>query len=143
MREKELSNLTAPSPRRFTLPKSHILRGKRNFKRLFTKSSLITSQSVNLRFAQYPSADEGFQIGFISPKKIGTAVQRNRAKRLMREAYRLNQHLITDVVRELNIGLHAVFMARSAKLEFSQVNDDIVTMLNELRTRLLSNFEAS
>ena len=82
MSEKEQSNITVAPPRRFTLPKSRILRGKRNFQNLFSGTTLIKSPSVNLRYTTFSSSEWDFKIGFISPKKTGNAVQRNNAKRI-------------------------------------------------------------
>lgn len=138
MRKKEQSNITVAPDRRFNLSKSRILRGRRNFQDLFSRASLIKSPSVNLRYTTFSTSKEDFKIGFISPKKTGNAVKRITSKRLMREAFRLHQHSIIDTVNELNIGVHCVLIARKTDLDFSQVQENIVTMLNELRTRLLS-----
>lgn len=138
MSEKEQSNIAVAPPRRFNLPKSRILRGKRNFQNLFSGSSLIQSPLVNLRYATFISSKEEFKIGFISPKKTGNAVKRNNAKRLMRESFRLNQHRILDIIKELNIGVHCVLIARTTNLDFADVQKHTVTMLDELRTQLLS-----
>lgn len=138
MSKKELSNITVTPPRRFNLPKSQILRGKRNFQNLFSGSLLIQSPLVNLRYTTFTTLKEDFKIGFISPKKTGNAVKRNHAKRLMRESFRLNQHRILDTIKELNIGVHCVLIARTSNLDFSDVQKHTVTMLNELRTQLLS-----
>jgi ribonuclease P protein component len=138
MSEKELSNITVAPPRRFTLPKSRILRGKRKFQNLFSGSSLIQSPLVTLRYSTSTAPQGDFKIGFISPKKTGNAIKRNHAKRLMRESFRLNQHQLTDTVQELNAGVHCVLIARTTNLEFSEVQKQVVTMLDELRNRLLS-----
>ena len=41
-----------------------------------------------------PVAKQKTRIGFVTGKKVGCAVERNRARRLMKEVYRLNQHQI-------------------------------------------------
>lgn len=139
MSEKEQSNITVASSRRFTLPKSRILRGRRNFQNLFSDSSLIQSPTVNLRYTTFTTSNpEDFKIGFITPKKTGNAIKRNHAKRLMRESFRLNQHQIIDTVKELHVGVHCALIARTTSLEFDEVQKHIVTMLDELRNRLLS-----
>lgn len=137
MRGKEPSNHTDSPERRFTLPKSHILRGRRNFEELFSSSSFLAGSSVNLRYAAYPDVSKKMLVGFIAPKKIGNAVKRSQAKRLMREAYRLNQHLLTDNPELKKTGLHFVFMAKHANLTFSEVQEDVIQLLNSL-TRQLS-----
>lgn len=77
-------------------------------------------------------------MGFISPKKIGNAVQRNRCKRLLREAYRLNKHILSDIFPDSKRGLHAVFLARRADLDFLSVENDMITILKDLRNQILS-----
>lgn len=52
-----------------------------------------------------PVAKEKTRIGFVTGKKIGGAVQRNRARRLMKEVYRLHQHDIRE-------GYHIVIVGR-------------------------------
>ncbi len=135
MREKEQSNLTAPSPRRLTLPKSRILRGRTNFKSFFTNSKSLSSTSVFLRYRIEKAQSSEFKIAFIAPKKIGTAVKRNKSKRLMREAYRLNQQIV-DSLLETPLSIHVALIARSSGHDFKTVQDEVVTLLHNLRTRV-------
>ena len=52
-----------------------------------------------------PVAKQSTRIGFVTGKKVGCAVERNRARRLMKEVYRLNQHSIRE-------GYHIVIVGR-------------------------------
>ena len=135
MREKEQSNLTAPSPRRLTLPKSRILRGRTNFKSLFSNSKSLSSSSVLLKYRIEKTNTPEFKIAFIAPKKVGTAVKRNRIKRLMREAYRLNQQIV-DSISGTPLLLHVALIARSSDKDFQVIQEDVVTLLNKLRNRV-------
>jgi len=135
MREKEPSNSSAPSPRRLTLPKTRILRGRTNFKSLFTNSKTLTSASVFLRYRIESSDSPELKIAFIAPKKIGTAVQRNRTKRLLRETYRLNQAELDSVI-QAPLLLHIGLIARKSKLDFNSLQKEVVTLLTKLRNRV-------
>ncbi len=135
MREKEQSNLTAPSPRRLTLPKSRILRGRTNFKSLFSNSKTLSSTTITLKYRIKQSNSPDFKIAFIAPKKLGTAVKRNRIKRLMRESYRINQELL-DSISGTQVQVHAAIIAKTADVEFNTIQEDVVTLLSKLRNRV-------
>ncbi len=137
MSKKEPSNPGVTKKGIYTLPKAKILRGKNNFNRLFSNSSHIYSSTISLRYIPFVDAEAGLKIGFIAPKKIGNAVQRNRCKRLLREAYRLNQHALEETLNSLNIGLHAVFIAKHSNLDFETANHQIKFLIKELNKRLL------
>ncbi len=69
----------------FRLPKSEILRRGEDFRLLFKNGKVWEGKYIRFFFLSGPKR----QVGFFVPKKLGNAVKRNRAKRRMREVYRL------------------------------------------------------
>lgn len=138
MNQKEQNNAPLEESGNYTLPKALILRGKRNFDRLFSKSERLGAPFITLRYKFYSNSEEGFQVGFISKKKLGNAVHRNKIRRLMREAFRLNQQIILPELEDKQVGLHMVLMAQSTDQDFEVINSSIKTLLEDLRNRLNS-----
>jgi ribonuclease P protein component len=68
------------------------------------------------------------RLGVITSGKIGGAVVRNRARRLLREAYRLHQH-------QLAYPVDLVLVARPSIVGkgFAEVEQDFLTMLRKAR----------
>ncbi|TVR16429.1 MAG: ribonuclease P protein component [Balneolaceae bacterium] len=122
----------------YSLPRSKILRGRRNFERLFEKSTVLNTDSLQFRYRIYQDPTEGCLVGFIAPKKrIKKAVKRNKIKRLMRESYRLNQHILQDLFSQHNIGFHGAFLAGSDQLTFESTSSQVIELLQKTKERLM------
>ena len=77
----------------FRFTKAEHLTLKKEFERVFNEGKIFKNTHVVL----YVVSNElqHSRLGLVVSKKVGNAVRRNRAKRLLREAYRLNKHLLT------------------------------------------------
>jgi len=78
-------------------------------------------------FMRTPSEPDGIRIGVVASRKVGGAVKRNRARRLLRETAR------SLVPLWQNRPLWVVFVAREAINErnATEVHDDIARALKE------------
>ena len=79
-----------------TFPKKEKLKSKKLFETLFVEGKSVHAFPIKLLYLA-STFDDGskIKVGVVAPKKrFKNAVNRNRIKRLLREAYRLNKPLI-------------------------------------------------
>ena len=90
------------------------LRSTKDFERVWREGQSHAHPLVILVASRRPSLEPGqtplTRCGFVAGKKVGSAVDRNRAKRLLREAVRARKS-------ELAAGWDLVFVARAPLAE--------------------------
>ncbi len=113
---------------RSTLPKRERLQRNDQFRRVYDSGRRVGGELAVLYVLEQvptvPGANRA--LGVVTSRRIGGAVQRNRARRLLREAYRLNKH-------RLKPNLQMVIVARAAIRAKSLA--DVQTALLELFSR--------
>ena len=82
----------------------NILRGKENFSRIYKKGNSVGGKYVVIFYLQNNLPYN--RTAFLASKKVGNSVSRNRARRLMKEAFRLRNF-------ELVSGYDLIFIARN------------------------------
>lgn len=117
----------------YSLPRNKILRGKKKFDVIFREGTSIRGRVINLRFLKVSENKNGCLMGFVASKKLGNAVQRNHIRRLMREAYRLNQHLISDYCDREQVSLNGILIAKDIHADFHSVEKDCINLLSKMR----------
>lgn len=90
-----------PMAKRFGLPKTERLKSRRQIDDLFAAKKGFAVFPIRVMYRFFPSGEGGVQVGVTASKRtFKKAVDRNRIKRLLREAYRLQKE-------ELRTGLDA------------------------------------
>jgi ribonuclease P protein component len=115
------------------LPRLRRIKQGRDFKRIRTQGRRLAHGCLILNW-QPLSGGAASRLGVITSRKIGNAVVRNRARRLLREAYRIHQH-------ELNEPLDLIVVARAsiAEKRFREVESDYLAAIR--RARLAASAE--
>lgn len=121
---------------RRTLPRSMILRGKKNFQRLFDHGLSLHARHIDLRYVLLDR--EPCLMGFVVSRRLGKAHKRNQIKRRMREAYRLHYYdILQETCRQVSRGFHAAFIAKNTTADYHAIEHDCVRLLTILQNRLI------
>jgi ribonuclease P protein component len=122
----------------FQLPKNERLHAEKSIKELFHEGSSFFLFPFKVQFFVKKDVPLGTQkvLFSVSKRKFKKAVDRNFVKRRIKEAYRLNKHLITLPNIELNIGF--IYVAGNL-MEFSEIQPKIILCLKKLQAELTDN----
>ncbi len=83
--------------KRYPFKKEHRLKGKNAFRNVFSQGKLFRGQFFTI-YVLHPVENEDSmgKIGISVRSTVGTAVERNRLKRSIREIYRLNRERLAE-----------------------------------------------
>ena len=82
-------NKSSNSVREHGLPKTERLKGKQVMRELFSTGKRFHQGDMTII---YLLSDEQ-AVSFVASKKIGGAIKRNKSRRILREAYRMNKEI--------------------------------------------------
>lgn len=108
----------------YRFPKEQRIRRKADFLRILKKGTKI--QSAHFRIALCPNDQPYSRLGVAVGKRVGSAVERNRIKRLVREFFRLHKGFLspsTDFVVAAKEG--------AASLSYLEVAEELKGMFRE------------
>lgn len=118
------------------LYKTERLKSRKAIESLFAKGEKVSSFPVRLIYQiNENSSETAHQAGFSVPKRnIKKAVDRNKIKRRMREAYRKNKHLLT-VPENTKLNFMFIFTDKN-DCPYSEIEQKIKIVLIRLNEKL-------
>jgi ribonuclease P protein component len=108
------------------LPAHSLLRKKKEFDQVYKRGTPYRGRYVVL-IALLSAGYSDRKVGFVAGKKVGGAVKRNRARRLMKEAFRRAQPHVASAPGRL------VFVARatSADASYEEIEGEVRSLLRQ------------
>jgi len=124
----------SPSGNSYKFPSEEKLKLKKQIEKLFQSGKAFSFQQIRVIYTFAPPSD-AFKIKFgvsVPKKKFKRAHDRNKVKRLIREAWRLQQQLIKAQLPN-NVQLHCFIVYQNSKIEsFEHIKATIAHLMDKL-----------
>jgi len=135
--------------KKFSLSKNERIKEKKIFEKLFKSGKTILSEnkSLNVVYLLEKSDDFCVKVAVSISKKFGNSVWRNRLKRLIRNAYRLNKLDILEIARTRKMSVYLLFSSisinkkNSPKLTYKEIEIQVISLLQRLKNKIESIIE--
>ena len=120
---------------KLTFGKNEKLKSKKAIEALFSEGQSYVSHPIRIVYKVNPKSDYTIRIAeSVAKKKFKHAVDRNLLKRRIKEAYRLNKHLI-EITEDLSIDI--LFIYTSSKIQsYEKIDQSIQEILTKLNIKL-------
>ena len=123
-----------------TLGRSERLKSEKDISVLFEKGMNLSLQPIRIIYLVNESTDKNWlKTGFVVPKKnFKRAVDRNLLKRRMREAFRLNKHIM-DAMNDGLKRIDLMLVYQGQKIEdYNKINESVKALLKKLLQRQIN-----
>src|SRR5580700_6354290 len=116
--------MSAPSPKPLRLARSSRVTASRDFLRIRQEGERLAQGCLVANWNALPEGAKP-KLGVVTSRKIGGAVQRTRARRLLRESFRLHQHEFAGPIELILVARNSI-----AGKSFADVEKDFLAALN-------------
>lgn len=128
----------------FSLSKYERIKEKKNIQLLIQDGSSVFSSKNSLKaiYLIQDSNEPGVKIAVGISRKAGKAVWRNKLKRLIRNAYRINKIPLVKSAQQKNKQVLILFTSISyneqnnKKLHFNEIAEEVKSLLNKIEKRI-------
>lgn len=123
--------------KQYTLGKDERLKSRKAIEELFKGGKSFSLAPFRIYYREQPLTDRKNVLKFgvgVSTKNFKKAVDRNRVKRLTREAYRLQKILLQETLKEKRQSLNIFFIYTGREIP---VYEEVSTKVNSILKKLL------
>lgn len=125
------------SAKKFGLSKREIIKKSSEITEIIKNSSSVSGSLIKIYFRLNPPRDIVSRVAFAASKKVKPIVLRNRAKRLLREVYRLNRHRLIDLLSLKNKSIDLVLLYIGdreilKKLKYADFEKDFLPLIEKI-----------
>lgn len=119
----------------FTFPKKEKLKSKKLIEQLFTEGKTVTNFPIKLIYLSCTLENTPLKVGVtVAKRNFKSAVDRNRIKRLLREAYRSNKHIVYNNI-EGDYALLFLYIGKQMP-EYETIEKSTIAVLTKLQKKL-------
>lgn len=131
--------------KRFGLSAGERIKKKKDFELIYSSGSIIISSDQKIKaiyIKDKNNPNSGVTIAAAVSKKAGIAVWRNRMKRMIRESYRLNKKILTDICLQKNVLLKIVFSPNALnernnkKIKLNDIMPGVLDIMLKLKSEM-------
>ncbi|MDR2351504.1 MAG: ribonuclease P protein component [Endomicrobium sp.] len=119
--------------RKFSFSYFERLHIQRDFNKVFKNGLRLENKAIRILAYIRKDGQDVRRLGLITPKRVGTAVIRNRIKRRVREIFRTNKHLL-----EPSLDLIFILKTETVLLDYKKLEDIILVLLKDANLYVLS-----
>ncbi|HUB87214.1 MAG TPA: ribonuclease P protein component [Verrucomicrobiae bacterium] len=117
--------MTAESPKRLSLRRGSRLAQSRDFARIRQQGERLAQGCLIANWNKLPDGAQP-KLGVVTSKKIGGAIVRSRARRLLRESFRQHRHEFAQPVELILVARNSI-----VGKEFAEVERDFLAALSK------------
>ena len=125
---------------RFTLNRKEKLKSRKVIQKLFKEGKSFSNFPLRVIYLPVENQDSNLKAGFtVSTKHFKKAVDRNRVRRLMREAYRLQKNNLVNELAKADSQIAVFFIYTSADLpDYKMIFEKVGTALDRIEKIILT-----
>jgi ribonuclease P protein component len=124
-----------PTPKKYGFGKEEKLKSRKKIAQLFETKKSVFKYPIKCIYLFDPLSSKealSIQVTSICPKRnFKKAVDRNRIKRRIREAYRLNKSILFESKQLLQLDIALIYVGKTTH-EYHEIEQSIINILTEL-----------